>query len=164
MMVNVKEQTRKGKQMKQNSIIRILKYLLYLVIVVAIFLLGIKYDYYLTVESQQKFALAPRLIFSVIFPIVLGALFAIPSFYRKSRTHGRWRTDWVKLYIFGIPALLVTVSPLLGLSGPSSKMIPFANFLFTSEKTMTYTGGLVCGYLLLDIFEKNTSHQRFIDF
>jgi hypothetical protein len=133
---------------------RIVMYLIYTVVMVAIISLGIKYQNYLNDNAKKTFEIKSSLIFAVMFPLVLGILFSVPNFYRTLRKHGTWKIDWIKLCIYGIPTLYVTLIPLLMVLGLNTNRLPFAMLLFTSGQISLTISGLIFGYLLLGVFEK----------
>ncbi|WP_261304352.1 hypothetical protein [Paenibacillus andongensis] len=141
--------------MKRNSMKRIAIYLIYSVVMISIISLGFKYQNYLDNEAQQTYKISSTLIFAVMFPLILGILFSVPSFYRNFRKHGTWKIDWVKLCIIGIPTLYIVFIPLLMVLGLNTIKLPFAMFLFNSGQISFTISGLVFGYLLLGVFEKN---------
>ncbi|MFT9849472.1 hypothetical protein [Aneurinibacillus sp. REN35] len=82
--------------------------LLYAVCFSLIFYAGYAYWYYLRAMMQQTLERMPFFIFSVTFPFFLGMMASIPYVIKEKRRFGRWRYDWLKLLIFGLPAFYVS--------------------------------------------------------
>ncbi|WP_256757908.1 hypothetical protein [Cohnella sp. WQ 127256] len=129
----------------------------FLVIVILVFILGLKYQHHLQEEARMTYQIRPSLVFSVLFPIFFGMLLGLLRWFELLRKTGEWRINWTKLIVFGLPSLYVSILPLIMWSGLSISYnaLPFGYLLLTSGTTHTVSG-LILGFLLLNVFEKGS--------
>ncbi|MEI2393781.1 hypothetical protein [Paenibacillus phytohabitans] len=131
-------------------------YLGFLVIVILVFIFGLKYQYHLEVEASTTYQPLTSAVFSVLFPISLGLLLGLLRFFELLRKTGEWKINWIKLCIFGLPSLYVSLFPLLFWSGLSISYydLPLGSILITSGTTAYTISGLIFGFLLFYVIER----------
>jgi hypothetical protein len=142
--------------MKKVWVNNLFIYLGFLVVVILVFIYGLKYQHYLQVEAQTTYQIVPSLVFSVLFPIFFGMLLGLLWFIELLRKTGEWKINWIKLCVFGLPSLYVSLFPLLIWAGLSISYnaLPFDYLLFTTGTTAHTFSGLILGFLLLYVLER----------
>ena len=107
---------------------------------------------------NKPYDLLPLLIFSAIFPIVIGVLLRLPKLIIEIKEKKEWTFEWVKVIAIGIPTLYVVVSPILTLTTTFGRHLYFTEVrMFTGHLgsyTIITTAGIVFGYVLIDSLKK----------
>ncbi|MRN56722.1 hypothetical protein [Paenibacillus monticola] len=147
--------------MKKIWVNNLFIYLGFLVIVILVFIFGLKYQHHLQVEALTTYQTKTSVVFSVLFPIFFGLLLGLIRFFELLRKAGEWKINWIKLCIFGLPALYVSLSPLLFWSGLSISYydLPLGYLLVTSGTTAHTISGLIFGFLLLYVLEREINER-----
>ena len=119
-------------------------------------LYGENYRLYLRAVMGRTFKILPMIIFSVVFPVVVGLLLALPRYIFEYRKEGKWRYDWTKFSAIAITALYVILSP-----------TPFSNlFLFVyppplrvllMQPQVFHLAAIALGYFGLSALYKDAS-------
>lgn len=139
--------------MKKVWVNNLFIYLGFLVIVILVFICGLKYQHYLQLEARKTYQLNTSFVFSVLFPIFFGLLLGLLRFIELLRKAGEWKINWIKLCVFGLPSLYVSLFPLLYWSGLSIDL-PLGFLLITSGTTAHTISGLIFGFLLFYVLER----------
>jgi len=131
-------------------------YLGFLLIMILVFIFGLKYQQYLQLEAQKTYQLQASIVFSVLFPMFIGVLLGLIRLLDLMRNPGEWKINWIKLCIFGIPTLYVSLVPLLYWSSlPISYYdLSLGYLLITSGTTPHTICGLIFGFLLFYVIER----------
>ncbi|OMF20306.1 hypothetical protein [Paenibacillus sp. FSL H8-0259] len=147
--------------MKRVWLNNLFVYLGFLVIVILVFIFGLKYQHHLEVEARTTYQPLTSAVFSVLFPISLGLLLGLLRFFELLRQTGEWKINWIKLCIFGLPSLYVSLLPLLFWSGLSISYndLPLGYLLITSGTTAHTISGLIFGFLLFYVIEKKSKES-----
>ncbi|WP_336765718.1 hypothetical protein [Paenibacillus sp. USHLN196] len=142
--------------MKKVSINNLFIYLGFLIIVILVFISGLKYQHHLQVEARTTYQPITSVVFSVLFPIFFGLLLGLLRFFELLRKSGEWKINWIKLCIFGLPSFYVSLFPILFWSGLSISYddIPLGSLLITSGTTPYTISGLIFGFLLFYVIER----------
>ena len=151
----------RGEFMKKIWVNNSLIYLGFLAIVVLVFIYGLKYQHHLQVEARTTYQSKPSLVFTVLFPIFLGLLLGLLRFFELLRKTGEWSINWIKLCIFGLPSLYVSLFPLIFWSGLSISYydLPLGSLLVTSGTTAYTISGLIFGFLLFYVIERKVKER-----
>ncbi|KGP73254.1 hypothetical protein [Pontibacillus yanchengensis] len=98
-------------------------------------------------------------IFTFLFPTLIGILLRLPKFIKEVNEKRKWSIDWVKLCAMGIPTLYVSQIIILFSSLPHSVPLPFSGALMRNiESPLSTIAGIIFGYIVLDsLKEKNDS-------
>lgn len=142
--------------MKKIWVNNLFIYLGFLVIMILVFIFGLKYQHHLEVEARTTFQPNASVVFSVLFPILFGLLLGLLRFFELLRKTGEWKINWIKLCIFGLPSLYVSLLPVLFWSGLSISYydLPLGHLLITSGTTAHTISGLILGFLLFYVLER----------
>ncbi|KQL50229.1 hypothetical protein AN963_10285 [Brevibacillus choshinensis] len=132
---------------------RFIGYLSYIIIVAFILKTLMQYELVLVERTQATYDSFPSLLYSTIYPMFLGMLFALPSLVEQIKIEGRWTFDWVKGIALGLPALFGTTIFLTYFS-PIGIYLPFKTLLMFGTKFSTICG-IAFGYLALSSFRKS---------
>lgn len=143
--------------MKKNWVNNLFVYLGFLVIVILVFIFGLKYQLHLDVQARTTFQTNNSIVFSVLFPFFLGLLLGLLRFIDLLRKTGEWSINWIKLCVFGLPSLYVSLFPLIYWTGLSISYhdLPLGYLLVTSGTTAYTISGLILGFLLFYVLERN---------
>ncbi|MCF6136762.1 hypothetical protein [Pseudalkalibacillus berkeleyi] len=132
--------------MKNRSTLR---YFIYLLFFGALLLGGFKIESNLKVQAEENFLLTPVFYYSIFFPVIYGALLAIPFIPRLSKDRKNLKYNWRKFSIFGIPSLLVLLFPAYYFTLLSwGDFIGFANILFGNER-LHFFSGIILGFTII---------------
>ncbi|MRG87151.1 hypothetical protein GH754_12610 [Salinibacillus xinjiangensis] len=133
---------------------RFLYYLIWTLVIGGAIYLGNNYQLALEEQSETTFNIIPVLIFATIFPLLVGILLRLPKLIIDIKEKRPWTFDWVKGLAIVLPALYITILPLLSYTSVGMNL-PFANeVIFFGNSLYTTTAGIVAGYVLLDSFVK----------
>lgn len=123
-----------------------LRYLLYLFGYGVLLLIGFNIESKLQVQAEKSFYLTPVFYYSILFPVLFGALIAIPFSRFSLHTKRAWKFNWRKFLVFGIPSLLVLLFPAYYFTLLSwGDFMGFANILFGNER-LHFFSGIVLGF------------------
>ncbi|WLD94831.1 hypothetical protein [Alkalihalobacillus sp. AL-G] len=136
-----------------------IQYLSYLVIYGALILIGFKFEEHLQIKAEENFLITPYFYYSLFFPVLLGALFAIPKAKQSYQKNKKVGINWGKLLVFGIPSLLVLLFPAYYFTILTwGKLTPFATLLYGNEN-LHFLSGLILGYIIVDSIEYTTDRE-----
>lgn len=134
--------------------VRVAGYLLYTALLIFGLWLLFYYDAVLLEHRNTTYQSWPYLWYSTLYPILIGAFLALPSFIRTFRSYGRWTFDWILFVIVGIPTLLGTFSgPIL--FSPFGQYLTIFSF-FVLVQNLRFVCGIAFGYFLLYGFQKKS--------
>lgn len=142
--------------MKKVWVNNLFIYFGFLVIVILVFIVGLKYQHHLQLEARKTFQSNTSFVFSILFPIFFGLLLGLLRFFELLRKTGEWKINWIKLCVFGLPSLYVSLFPLLYWSGLSISYhdLPLGYLLINSGTTAYTISGLILGFLLFYVLER----------
>lgn len=141
--------------MKYPTLKRFIGILVYTILISYMLMQYILYQEHLGVVaslSNEKQLL--YYIVKVFLPIAAGVSISLPRFVVMLKEEGRWRIDWIKLIAAGLPTLYMAILPLLALHFGLNNL-PFVIYLLYRHAIMPIISGVVFGYLLLAVFNKN---------
>ncbi|MDE5415067.1 hypothetical protein [Alkalihalobacterium chitinilyticum] len=126
------------------------KYLGWTLFIGLILWIGFNIHLHLLEKTNMMFVMMPLILFSSLFPVLIGMLLRLPRLIDEIRQNKRWAVHWTKLIIIGIPTLYVVVTPILSMTaiGP---YWPFSfKILQLMDAHIHAMVGLVLGYVVLD--------------
>ncbi len=129
---------------------RFLYYVTCTVVIGIMLYMGTKYQIHLKEESTQTFELMPFIIFTALFPIVIGMLLRLPKLMIEIKEKKTWTFDWIKIVAIGLPSLYVALIPIFAFSSFGSNFPLANNIVLFGDKAITTIAGLIFGYVLLD--------------
>lgn len=137
---------------------RFLTHFLFTILFLIILYLGFWYKFtlkFLVAKSLNPFY---YLLFSALFPIVIGIILGFPRFFNTVKKPGKWSIDFIKLSAIGIPTLLINLSLILITYTPVKFFyIPtIFNLIMGSDSSIVSLCGTIFGYLLISSFDKAT--------
>ena len=95
------------------------------------------------------------MVFSSIFPIIIGMFLALPNLISKAREQGSWTIDWVKLITIGIVSLFLAMAQIMCFS-PIGHYAPKLYLWLSRFNSQAVTiSGVVFGYLVFSIPQKS---------
>ncbi|WP_301107212.1 hypothetical protein [Sporosarcina sp.] len=110
--------------------------------------LSLKQDYMKNIDAMSF------VLFSSIFPIVIGILLRLPNLINEMKENGQWTFDWAKFIGIGLPSLCVLSMYVLLFYVPES-ILPFiSQEIFLGNSTVQIIAGVVFGFVLLDSVKK----------
>ncbi|WP_186673008.1 hypothetical protein [Sporosarcina sp. BP05] len=110
--------------------------------------------YYMSLKSiaQTTFDNKLFLIYSLVFPVIIGMLLKLPVLVKDIQQQKKWTFDWVKLLAIGAPTFFIVTSPIWIYTSFGEH---FSDYLrITISTPFATAAGIVLGYCLLDILKK----------
>jgi hypothetical protein len=126
-------------------------------IVIGIILyLGVTYQVHIRKEGEMTFNVIPIVVFSSIFPIIIGMVLRLPKLLIEVKEKKAWTVDWVKLAAIGLPSLYITSLPILLYTTSFGTHLFLGNaiLLTGNSQLIITTTGIVFGYTLIDSLKK----------
>lgn len=134
-------------------------YILISTLVVGVLLyLGMEYQMKLRSEMAVTFNTKPVIIYSTIFPVLVGMFFRLPKLILEIKEKKRWSFDWMKAVIIGLPSLYIGIVPILAFYFSSNLLFPQFELLI-GNAYFTSIAGTVFGYVLLDSLKSDLSSK-----
>ena len=99
--------------------------------------------------SMRSFAVMPTVLFTVLFPIILGVVLRLPKFILEIKEDKRWTFDWVKLLAVGLPWLYIIVMSILPFTPMFRGEIRIPQFVMIGGSTLYMLAGIILGYTLI---------------
>ncbi|MFJ8071317.1 hypothetical protein ACIQZD_20565 [Peribacillus sp. NPDC096447] len=143
------------------SLKRAICYLTYLVVVLGVLFIGLKYQQHLFTVSRETFEIKGYLLYESSLPIFLGMILAIPRLLQNLSKKGHLKMNWLRLVILGLPFLYLSIIPILYFSGalidwPLSRFV-FGYYGANGSTTLNSITGVVAGYIIVTSFYKHAN-------
>lgn len=119
-----------GGRVMKSTVRQAAVYALFLLLAGWLLFSGAQFGLKLEKEAEEIYDMRTFLAFLALFPIAAGMLFAVPELILDFWREGRWKINWLKLLIFGLPLAYVTGGSLQFLTG--AELLPFSE-LFTGR-------------------------------
>lgn len=125
--------------------------------IIVYFIMDLLMQYELTLVERAKvtYNSFPSNLYSSLYPILIGLLFALPKFVRLTKLEGTWNFDWIRLIAIGIPTLMGTIFFLIYFSPVGIYLPSFS--IFAAGTKFSAICGIVFGYSLLSSFGKSNN-------
>ncbi|WP_227847970.1 hypothetical protein [Clostridioides sp. ZZV15-6598] len=133
------------------------RYFLFLIILVILYLLAVKLNFYHYSQTRTDFALNfNRLIFiNLISCGPIGFLLGFESFLNEYRKSGGWNIDVPRLIILCLPFLLLSAMPILIFNFGIGRLPIVGSIIITDNKLLSITiFNILFGYFLITSFYK----------
>lgn len=142
----------------------IIGYVFYLIVLSIVISVGLKYQSNLSKQSSISYDLFDYYRFQTLFPIVIGAVLAIPNLTKTFFKQGVWKFNWVRFIVLGIPTFYLATIPYLYLKQIISINFPFlkqimGGYFGSSTPTLIAVIGIAAGYFVLTSFEKESTNS-----
>lgn len=135
-------------------------YILYVGFLILLLYLGSQLFQYLRVLVGRTFEPLPLQLFLGVFPMLVGAYLALPSFISQARGQGRWTIDWAKLVTLGAVSLFLALAPvLIYFPQIGQQALQLLSWLSNYNQGVTIFG-VVFGYVLLSVPRKSMEKIR----
>jgi len=105
-------------------------------------------------EASKNFELMPVVLFTTLFPIVIGLFLRLPKLIIEIKQKKQWRFDWIKFIAIGLPTFLVISLFILPFTSLGEGIIIVPEILWIASPTFQIIAGIVFGYILLDCLKK----------
>src|SRR5690625_798770 len=109
-----------------------------------------KWRFQIEKEASIEFRMLPVVLFTVIFPIVLGVLLRLPQLIIEIKENKKWIFDLPKFMAIGLPTLLILLYYIISGLG----MVVAGHFILISVSTIATVAGIIFGYSLLDCLKE----------
>lgn len=110
----------------------------------------------LVILMKEEFLFRPLMIFTVVFPIILGMLLRLPKLILEWKQYNKWSYDWMKFFVVALPNLFVLILFVLSYVNLFTVMDVF----IVGEYILPTVVGLVFGYVLLDCIKGSNSDEK----
>lgn len=138
---------------------RFLIYFIFSITMIFVLTAGFEYQEHVKELSQNNFDYMPSVIYSFLFPIVIGVLFGIPILVKRIRSAGVGGYDWAKFVAVCLPALYIAILPLLYVNGIT---LPYIQTLISAPSLFTLLPSIseiVFGFVLVECVQ-GRKHDR----
>lgn len=99
---------------------------------------------------EATYTIWPLLTFGLLYPVLFGALFALPGLWERVRNKQAKGFQIAKFLGVGIPSMYVIVAPFLYSTKVFSFYFPFTGILFNQYAGGAMLFSFVFGYLIID--------------
>ncbi|QOR64795.1 hypothetical protein IM538_13105 [Cytobacillus suaedae] len=136
---------------KRNSI---LGYTGFVFLFLVMIFFGLKFQANLYLNSQENYEIFPYYLFKAVFPLIIGVFLASPHLYKIFTKTGKWKLNWVKLIVVGLPFIYLSIIPILYIFEVLTLNLPFSSYAMggyfgggasTSFETIN---GIIAGYIV----------------
>lgn len=128
--------------------------ILHAVLLVFLIYWGSRFFQDLRITAGRTYHPIPVVVFSSLFPIIIGIYLALPNFFSKIKRQGDWKIDWSKHAFLGTVSLLLALTPILYFLSPIGQCAPWL-VVWLIDFSQGYTiAGVVFGFLLLSVPQK----------
>lgn len=142
-----------AKQVKGKAMKRLLYYVGWFLVIGSIIYLGTSYKIQLQIHASETFNLRPVVLFTSLFPIIIGILLKLPQFITEIRLKKQWTFDWLRFIVVGLPPLCI-LSLYMNMEYIPETIITFIpQAILFGMDTIQPIAGIVFGYVLLDSFK-----------
>lgn len=109
-------------------------------------------------QVEATYTIWPVLTFGLLYPILFGALFALPGLWERVRNGHAKGFQFAKFLGVGIPAMYVIVAPFLYSTKVFSSYLPFTGLLFNQYAGGAMIFSFVFGYVIIDCIRSQGDH------
>ncbi|MGE7186166.1 hypothetical protein ACQKKK_20005 [Peribacillus sp. NPDC006672] len=136
------------------SLKRAIRYLIFLVVLLGVLFVGLKYQQHLFKLSRETYEIKGYLLFESLFPIFLGMVLAIPRILQIFSKKGHLKVNWLRIVILGLPFIYFAIIPVLYFSEAVKIDLPLSNFIFgyfgvNGSTTFNTITGVIAGYIIV---------------
>lgn len=121
-----------------------------------LFYYAIQWRMSLVILMKEEFLFLPLMIFTVVFPIILGMLLRLPKLILEWKQYNKWSYDWMKFFVVALPNLFVLIIFVLSYFNLFTVMHVF----IVGDYILPTVVGLVFGYVLLDCIKGSNSDEK----
>jgi len=144
-----------------DKIKSIVGYLIYLIVLGIVISFGLKHQNSLFKQGGITYDLFDYYKFQTMFPLIIGAMLAIPHNIKNFFKQGVWKFNWVRFIVLGIPTLYFVITPYLLLKQVISMEFPFMKYIMggyfgNSTPTLIAIIGIAAGYFIFTSFERKS--------
>jgi len=133
---------------------RFLYYFGWTIVIGFIIYLGSKYQVHLENEARKAFEIMPVILFTTLFPIVIGLFLRLPTLIIEMKQNRPWTFDWIKFIAIGLPALVIISMFILPFTPFGEGVIKVSGILWSASPNVQIIAGIVLGYIFLDSLKK----------
>lgn len=129
------------------------RFLYYIIWMTAIMLLcywGLKIQLGIQATAEREFNFIALIIYSLLFPIVVGLLLRLPRLIIERKENKKWEFDWVKFIGIALAPLFIIILFIWSLFNLNLSI----NFMIIGNPTLLTITGIILGYTLLDCLKK----------
>lgn len=140
---------------------RIIAYLLYVLgLLLLVFYAG-QYQEEFRVLAGRTFNPLPSILFSSIYPFIVGLYISLPQFINMLRKTGTLKVNWVRILIVGIPALVINSNFILYYLTPLGSNPLFGWIYHGYSLVGVSLIGAACGFTILSSITKEEVRDQY---
>ncbi|ARK23500.1 hypothetical protein SporoP37_01505 [Sporosarcina sp. P37] len=110
-----------------------------------------QYQMVLKQEYMKNYNPSSFVLFSAIFPILIGILLRLPKLIQEIKVSKQWTFNWAKFIGAGLPSLCILALPVFVLSPFGVNFLPLLpELMYAGNSTIQTIAGLVFGFIFLD--------------
>ena len=128
----------------------------WMLVIVFLFYCAIQWRMSLVILMKEEFLFLPLMIFTVVFPIILGMLLRLPKLILEWKQYNKWSYDWMKFFVVALPNLFVLILFVLSYFN----LFTVVHVFIVGDYILPTVVGLVFGYALLDCIKGSNSDEK----
>ena len=121
-----------------------------------LFYYAIQWRMSLVILMKEEILFLPLMIFTVVFPIILGMLLRLPKLILEWKQYNKWSYDWMKFFVVALPNLFVLILFVLSYFN----LFTVVHVFIVGDYILPTVVGLVFGYALLDCIKGSNSDEK----
>lgn len=121
-----------------------------------LFYCAIQWRMSLVILMKEEILFLPLMIFTVVFPIILGMLLRLPKLILEWKQYNKWSYDWMKFFVVALPNLFVLILFVLSYFN----LFTVVHVFIVGDYILPTVVGLVFGYALLDCIKGSNSDEK----
>ena len=121
-----------------------------------LFYYAIQWRMSLVILMKEETLFLPLMIFTVVFPIILGMLLRLPKLILEWKQYNKWSYDWMKFFVVALPNLFVLILFVLSYFN----LFTVVHVFIVGDYILPTVVGLVFGYALLDCIKGSNSDEK----
>lgn len=128
----------------------------WMLVIVFLFYCAIQWRMSLVILMKEEILFLPLMIFTVVFPIILGMLLRLPKLILEWKQYNKWSYDWMKFFVVALPNLFVLILFVLSYFN----LFTVVHVFIVGDYILPTVVGLVFGYALLDCIKGSNSDEK----
>lgn len=128
----------------------------WMLVIVFLFYCAIQWRMSLVILMKEETLFLPLMIFTVVFPIILGMLLRLPKLILEWKQYNKWSYDWMKFFVVALPNLFVLILFVLSYFN----LFTVVHVFIVGDYILPTVVGLVFGYALLDCIKGSNSDEK----
>lgn len=127
-----------------------ISYLFWTILTLIILYAGAEIQSYIKKTSEMTYELLPYIIFTFLFPILIGGLIGLTKFISATPKKKRWAINWAKLILIALPFLYIALIPILFFYNLPSLSDSLSTRIVNYDLPIPSLASIIVGYIIVD--------------